>query len=462
MPSQTKRQLYIKTWGCQMNEYDSERIGELLTQHGYQLCDDEQNADLVILNTCHIREKASEKLYSQIGRIQANRQAKKTSKKTQRLAIGGCVAQAEGHAVISRAPYVDLVFGPQSYHRLPEFLAKLDRGVAKNLVATDFPEEDKFDYLPERQIGDRQAGPKKHPRQINAFLTIQEGCDKFCSFCVVPYTRGAELSRSLETIVNEAKKIVGQGVCEITLLGQNVNAWSGKNKKGQSCSFADLLFHISNIKGLKRLSYTTSHPADMNDDLIFAHRDLKPLIPWLHLPVQSGSDKILKAMNRHYSCEQYLDIIAKLRKHRPDMAFSSDFIVGFPGETDEDFAKTIALIRKVEYANSYSFIYSSRPGTPASILENQIDRQKAQTRLQTLQQLLSAQQQSFNQKMIGKTIHVLIEKQGQNPLQIRAKSPWMQPVHFDYHADETPPNFGEIVALKIDKVKGHSLFGTRI
>ncbi len=449
----SKRKLYVQTWGCQMNTYDSERIIELLQMHGYTLCDNALDSDLVIFNTCHIREKAAEKIYSEIGRLQAKRRRSKQVShhiSKQLLAIGGCVAQAEGQAIITRAPSVDLVFGPQNYHRLPEMLAKIDRGEAKKLVSTDFPKDDKFDTLDNNRA--RSA--------TSAFLTIQEGCDKFCSFCVVPYTRGSEMSRNPEFLIDEARSLIQHGAAKITLLGQNVNAWRGIDKKGCQWSFADLLFAIADLKDLSYLTYTTSHPREMSDDLIAAHRDIKKLIPWLHLPVQSGSDKILKSMNRQYTSDEYLTIINKLRDARADMAFSSDFIVGFPGESDQDFADTISLIRQVKYASAYSFNYSPRPGTPASAMLEQVDKSICDERLQSLQQLLDTQQQAFNHTILGKTIPVLIEDKVKEGKQFRGRSPWMQPVHFDINQTNLHLQIGQTVDLQIDRLKGYSFFAS--
>ncbi|MEM7072324.1 MAG: tRNA (N6-isopentenyl adenosine(37)-C2)-methylthiotransferase MiaB [Pseudomonadota bacterium] len=436
--SHPRRQLFIKSWGCQMNFYDSERIAELLAPHGYGLCDKEEGADLVVLNTCHIREKAAEKLYSYVGQLRSSQNPPK------RLAVGGCVAQAEGSEMIARAPEIDLVFGPGTYHRLPEMLARIERDQLRNLVETDFPEEDKFDHLDTNRIASR----------VGSFVTIQEGCDKFCTFCVVPYTRGQEVSRRPEQILDEVKSLIDTGTRMITLLGQNVNGWQGIDAYGRSWDFADLLAAIAALDGLVHLLYTTSHPMNVTDRLIAAHGELDKLMPWLHLPVQSGSDRILKAMNRRHNSDDYRMIVEKLRKARPDLALSSDFIVGFPGESDQDFALTLKLVHELTYASAYSFAYSARPGTPACAMEHHIEHKVKHERLQALQQILNAQQDAFNQRTIGKSVPVLIEGQGQKPGQWRGRSPWMQPVHFN--ADDLKP--GDLVLAQITGRKSHSLF----
>lgn len=421
MKSNTKK-LFIKTYGCQMNVYDSNRMVDALAEHGYEAVGDVANADLVLLNTCHIREKASEKIYSDLGRLKILRNERRQNGGDLMIGIAGCVAQAEGEEIMERAPVVDLVFGPQSYHRLPELVS---RAATERVVDTDFPEEDKFEHLP---------APRKETtiaRGLTAFLTVQEGCDKFCSFCVVPYTRGSEVSRPVVQVINEAKALADAGVREITLLGQNVNAYHGLDGNGAPANLAELLYALAEIDGLERLRYTTSHPRDMNDELIAAHRDLPELMPYLHLPVQSGSDRILKAMNRQHTAEEYLELLARIRKARPDIAISGDFIVGFPGETDEDFEQTLQIIRATNYAAAYSFKYSTRPGTPGATLENQVPEDIKLERLYRLQALIAEQQAAFNASCVGKILPVLLEKPGRMPGQLGGRSPYLQAVHLD-------------------------------
>ncbi len=404
------KKLFLKTYGCQMNVYDSERMADALGASGYEKTDQAGDADLILLNTCHIREKAGEKVYSALGRLRKL----KAGKPTLKIGVAGCVAQAEGAEIIRRMPIVDLVVGPQAYHRLPEMMRRADLG--HKVVDTEFPQEDKFDFLP--------RGPKSSA-EPSAFLTIQEGCDKFCSFCVVPYTRGAEVSRPVDKIIGEARVIVERGAREITLLGQNVNAY--RAAKGQTLS--KLIRELAEIDGLERIRYTTSHPKDMDDDLIAAHAEIGKLMPSLHLPVQSGSNRVLKAMNRQHTTEDYLRTIEKIRDARPDIALSSDFIVGFPGEDDEDFAATLALCRDVGYATAYSFAYSARPGTPAAGRE-ELPGAVIAERLRSLQDLLAKQQMAFQIAMVGKTMPVLVEKAGREPGQMVGKTPWMHTAHF--------------------------------
>jgi len=405
----TKPQTYfVKTFGCQMNVYDSERMSELLAAEGMRAVDSADDADLVVLNTCHIREKAAEKVYSDIGRLKAE---KRPSGVKPIVAVAGCVAQAEGEEIVRRAPAVDVGVGPQAYHRLPELIAN---AASAKAVDTDMPLESKFDVLPRRT---KQAGP-------SAFLTVQEGCDKFCTFCVVPYTRGAETSRPAEDIVAEARSLVEAGARELTLLGQNVNAFHGSG-----VTLAGLVRELAKIDGLARIRYTTSHPRDMSDDLIAAHAEVPQLMPYLHLPVQSGSSRILKKMNRAHTAESYLAIIEKLRAARPDIALSSDFIVGFPGETEADFEDTLALVRAVNYAQAFSFKYSSRPGTPAASMEDHLDEEVKSDRLARLQALIVEQQLEFNRATVGRRVDVLLERQGKKPGQLIGKSPYLQSVH---------------------------------
>lgn len=408
------KKLYIRTYGCQMNVYDSERMAEALGASGYVTTDTPEGADLILLNTCHIREKAAEKVYSELGRLKGL----KAANPDLRIGVAGCVAQAEGDEILRRQPLVDLVVGPQSYHRLPELEAKARRGA--KALDTDFPEEDKFERL---------GGRPKAARGPTAFLTVQEGCDKFCAFCVVPYTRGAEASRPAARILDEARELVSRGVREITLLGQNVNAYHGAAPDGD-WGLARLIRELALIEGLERLRYTTSHPNDMEDDLIAAHGDCPQLMPYLHLPVQSGSDRILKAMNRKHTAGDYLALIARIRAARPDILLSGDFIVGFPGETDADFEATMALVREVRYGQCYSFKYSSRPGTPAAE-RDQLPEDVKSERLARLQALLNAQQQEAQQAMVGRTVGVLFEKPGRMPGQVVGKSDHLQAVHVE-------------------------------
>ncbi|PFG64573.1 tRNA-2-methylthio-N6-dimethylallyladenosine synthase [Thioclava sp. ES.031] len=410
--SDAPKKLHIKTYGCQMNVYDSERMAEAMGAKGYELTDDVGAADMVLLNTCHIREKAAEKVYSDLGRLRPFKEAKPDLK----IGVAGCVAQAEGDEILRRSDLVDLVVGSQSYHKLPELVARTDNGARP--VETEFPLEDKFDHLPARPV---QARP-------TAFLTVQEGCDKFCAFCVVPYTRGAEVSRPADKILREARALVEKGVREITLLGQNVNAYHGEGEGGD-WSLARLARSLAKIDGLERIRYTTSHPNDMEDDLIAAHGDEPKLMPYLHLPVQSGSDKILKAMNRKHTAESYIRLIERIRAARPDIVISGDFIVGFPGETVQDFEDTMALIREVNYGMAYSFKYSPRPGTPAAGAKGAVPAEVADARLQELQALLTSQQRACQESMIGREVNVLFEKPGRLDGQWVGKSDYLQAVH---------------------------------
>ncbi len=447
--SEVKKSVFIKTYGCQMNVYDSDRMADILVDQGYTLADNAEKADLVLLNTCHIREKAAEKVYSEVGRLRAIKDRAANQGREVKIAVAGCVAQAEGEEIISRAPAVDAVIGPQSYHRLPQILDRASRD--GHAVETEFPSEDKFDHMP-------VPGKAMPGLQPSAFLTVQEGCDKFCTFCVVPYTRGAEVSRPADRILSEARMLVSRGTREIMLLGQNVNAFHGTRPDGKDWSLARLLHALAEIDGLARLRYTTSHPRDMREDLIAAHRDLPQLMPYLHLPVQSGSDTILKAMNRGHSREDYLRLIDRLRAARPDLALSGDFIVGFPGETDRDFDDTMALVEAVGYAQAYSFKYSARPGTPAADADNQVDDTVKSERLTRLQALLSEQQSAFNGRMIGRTIDVLLEKPGRRPGQLTGRSPWLQAVQ----VNGPRTAIGEIIPVTIDKIGSNSLFGSAI
>jgi len=435
------------TWGCQMNVYDSGRMADVLAPLGYTPTETPDDADMIILNTCHIRDKAAEKVFSELGRLRVIQDARRADGKSCVLAVAGCVAQAEGAELLARAPFVDIVLGPQTYHKLPEMVARASRA-AGAVIETDFPAEDKFDHLPEASA----------PQGLTAFLTIQEGCDKFCSFCVVPYTRGAEVSRSEATVIAEARKLVGQGTREITLLGQNVNAWHGLDAQGSPSNLARLARKLADIPGLERIRYTTSHPRDMDDDLIAAHGELPQLMPYLHLPVQSGSDRILASMNRKHTAADYLRLVDRLRDARPDLALSSDFIVGHPGETEADFEATLDLIRRVRFASSFSFKYSPRPGTPAAGAHGQIDDATMDRRLQTLQALLRDQQTAFNASKQGETVEVLFTHIGRQPGQIGGRTPWLQPVH----ALGPDSLIGRIVPVRIAAANPSSLSGTLI
>jgi len=430
------KKLFIKTYGCQMNVYDSERMAETLGAQGYVAAESAADADMVLINTCHIREKASEKLYSDLGRLRAL----KTANPNLKIGVAGCVAQAEGEEILRRMPLVDLVVGPQSYHRLPEMEARIQTG--ERAIDTEFPPEDKFDHLPKSKA---RRGP-------TAFVTVQEGCDKFCAFCVVPYTRGAEVSRPPERLLAEARDLVSRGVREITLLGQNVNAYHG-----DGAGLARLLRDMAQIDGLERLRYTTSHPNDMEDDLIAAHGDCPQLMPYLHLPVQSGSDRMLKAMNRKHSADDYLRLVERIRLARPDILLSSDFIVGFPGETDADFEATLALIRTVGFGQAFSFKYSARPGTPAAE-KAPVEVAVADARLQVLQTLITTQQRAAQEAMVGREVGVLYEKAGRLPGQMMGKSDHLHAVHVKDPAGRV----GELVRVRIVASSTNSLAGERL
>jgi tRNA-2-methylthio-N6-dimethylallyladenosine synthase len=417
-PAPPTRRLHVITWGCQMNVYDSARMADVLAPLGYAPTDAPDGADMVILNTCHIRDRAAEKVFSELGRLRLLKLARAAEGGRMILAVAGCVAQAEGEEILARAPYVDIVLGPQTYHRLPEMVARASRATGA-VIDTAFPPEDKFDHLPEAAAA----------QGLSAFLTIQEGCDKFCSFCVVPYTRGAEFSRPEASVVAEARRLVAQGAREITLLGQNVNAWHGADGRGGSSSLGRLARILADIPGLLRIRYTTSHPRDMDDDLIAAHRDVPALMPFLHLPVQSGSDRVLAAMNRGHTAADYLRLIERLRAARPDIALSSDFIVGHPGESAADFEATMALVRAVGFAQAYSFKYSPRPGTPAAAASGQVPEAEQDRRLQALQALLRDQQAAFNRGCVGLSVPVLFTAPGRHPGQVTGRAPWLQPVH---------------------------------
>jgi tRNA-2-methylthio-N6-dimethylallyladenosine synthase len=438
------KKLHIKTYGCQMNVYDSARMADVLAPLGYELSDQPDDADMVILNTCHIREKAAEKVYSELGRLRQFKNKKAETGEAMILAVAGCVAQAEGEEVFARAPFIDMVFGPQTYHRLPEMIAKATRS-SGGVLDIDFPAEAKFDSLPAASGTDTRS----------AFLTVQEGCDKFCTFCVVPYTRGAEFSRPAKDVLADARRLVADGVCEITLLGQNVNNYHGEGPGTQEWGLGRLIHALAEIDGLARIRYTTSYPADVDDELIAAHRDVPALMPFLHLPVQSGSDRILKAMNRRHDSSDYRRLVEQLRAARPDLALSSDFIVGFPGETDDDFAQTLNLVDEIGFVQAYSFKYSPRPGTPAAEYDRQVDDEEKTGRLLRLQDLLNKQQRSFNESLVGKTLPVLFDRHGRFEDQLVGRSPYMQPVHIDGGANL----FGRIVDVHIKAGFANSLAG---
>jgi tRNA-2-methylthio-N6-dimethylallyladenosine synthase len=438
------KRLHVITWGCQMNVYDSGRMADVLAPIGYAPVSSPDGADMVILNTCHIRDKAAEKVFSELGRL---RRLKDESGGRMILAVAGCVAQAEGAEILRRAPYVDIVLGPQTYHRLPEMVARAARA-GQAVIETDFPPEDKFDHLPDSAT----------PQGVTAFLTVQEGCDKFCSFCVVPYTRGAEQSRSAAAILREARHLIAQGAREITLLGQNVNAWHGEGLDGATWGLGRLLREMADLPGLPRLRYATSHPRDMDDDLITAHRDLPSLMPFLHLPVQSGSDRILTAMNRKHTADDYRRIVGRLREARPDLALSSDFIVGHPGETEADFEATMTLVRDIGFAMAYSFKYSPRPGTPAAGSAGQVAEADKDRRLQDLQALLRDQQAAFNAGCVGLTLPVLFTGPGRHPGQVAGRSPFLQPVHLS----GGPDLIGNESLVRIVAAHANSLAGTLV
>ena len=431
------KKFHIKSFGCQMNVYDGERMSELLVDQGMSAAKDAEEADLVVLNTCHIREKAVDKVYSDIGRL------RRKDGTSPMIAVAGCVAQAEGKEISRRAPSVDIVVGPQAYHRLPELMEVAKSG--KKALDTDMPAVSKFDVLPTRG---KQA-------RLTAFLTVQEGCDKFCTYCVVPYTRGAEISRPWADLIDEAKALVDGGAREITLLGQNVNAWSGEDEKGHHQGLDGLIRALDRIPELQRIRYMTSHPNDMTDGLIAAHGEVAKLMPFLHLPVQSGSDRMLKAMNRSHSARSYLDILEKMRQVRPDIALSGDFIVGFPGESDQDFEETLQIVRDANYSQAFSFKYSPRPGTPAARMDDQIAPEVMDERLQRLQALLNEQQYAFNQQTVGRTTDILLERKGKLDGQLIGKTPWLQSAHIISPDLE----IGDLVEIEITQAGPNSLTG---
>ena len=441
------RKVHVKSFGCQMNVYDLHRMADTLAPAGFVETAGPEDADLVILNTCHIREKAAEKVYSEIGRIREMKEAAARDGRHMIIAVAGCVAQAEGKEIIRRAGAVDLVVGSQNYHRLPDMIARAQGG--EKIVDTEFPVEDKFDVL---------AAPRRDAitkRGISAFVTVQEGCDKFCTFCVVPYTRGAEVSRPVEKIVAEVARLAEAGVREVTLIGQNVNAYHGLGADGRPSTLGQLLRRLADVPGVLRLRYTTSHPRDMDGDLVAAHGELPELMPCVHLPVQSGSDRILAAMSRKHTRRDYLDVIARLRARRADLAFTSDFIVGFPGETDADFRQTLTLVDEVGFAGAYSFVYSARPGTPAAEMDDQVPPEEKSDRLQRLQAAITRHQRGFNSGFAGRTIDVLLEKPGKLPGQIVGRSPYLQAVHVMAPASL----IGSVKRVTVTEVGSNSLFG---
>ena len=443
------KKLYIKTYGCQMNVYDSGRMADVLAPLGFVPVDQPDDADMVILNTCHIREKAEDKVFSDLGRIRPLKLARGAAGADMIVAVAGCVAQGEGAEILRRMPFVDMVFGPQTYHRLPEMVARASRSrTGGGILDTEFPAEAKFDHLPTETTS----------QGVTAFLSIQEGCDKFCTFCVVPYTRGAEYSRPAKDILAEARRLVAGGARELTLLGQNVNAYHGESPDGGTWSLGRLARALAEEPGLERIRYTTSHPRDVDAELIAAHGELPQLMPFLHLPVQSGSDRILEAMNRKHTARDYLSLIERFRAARPDIAFSSDFIVGFPGETEADFQATLDLVAQVQFAQAFSFRYSPRPGTPAALMETQVPEEVAMARLYRLQALLEEQQRRFNRAQVGRTLPVLFEKPGRHSGQLIGRSPWLQGVH----ASAPEALIGQVVPVRITDSSLNSLAGALV
>jgi tRNA-2-methylthio-N6-dimethylallyladenosine synthase len=441
------RKLHIKSYGCQMNVYDAQRMVDTLAQEGFVETANADDADLVILNTCHIREKASEKVYSELGRLRVIKDEAARNGRQMRIAVAGCVAQAEGSEIVRRAPVVDVVVGPQSYHHLPELLARAEKD--GRALETEFPVRDKFEFLPQPKPDAIRA------RGISSFVTVQEGCDKFCTFCVVPYTRGAEVSRPVAKVVDDVERLAGHGVREITLIGQNVNAYHGEGPDGRIWPLGTLLRRLAEIPGIARLRYSTSHPRDVDRTLIEAHRDLAALMPFVHLPVQSGSDRVLSAMNRKHTADDYRRVIDRFRAARQDIAFSSDFIVGFPGETEEDFRATLALVGQIGYAGAYSFKYSPRPGTPAAEMREMVSAQEMDDRLERLQELIDSQQSAFNKAMIGSTVDVLFERAARNPGQIVGRTAYLQPAHVLASGEI----IGQVLPVKIESLERYSLLG---
>jgi tRNA-2-methylthio-N6-dimethylallyladenosine synthase len=442
------RKLHIKSYGCQMNVYDAQRMVDTLAPEGFVETANADDADLVILNTCHIREKASEKVYSELGKLRVAKAEAAQAGRTMNVVVAGCVAQAEGNEIIRRAPVVDVVVGPQSYHNLPALLKQAKAG--GRALDTEFPVEDKFSFLPPPKPAAIRA------RGISSFVTVQEGCDKFCTFCVVPYTRGSEVSRPVAKIIDDVQRLADNGVREITLIGQNVNGYHGDGPDGRPWALGTLLYRLAEIPGIARLRYSTSHPRDVEDTLIAAHRDLPALMPFVHLPVQSGSDRILAAMNRKHTAEDYRRVIDRFRDARQDIAFTSDFIVGFPGETEEDFAATLALVTQIGYAGAYSFKYSPRPGTPAADLQETVSQADMDERLVRLQNLIDSQQSAFNAATIGRTVDVLFERPARNPGQIVGRTAYLQPAHVMASDDI----IGQVLPVTIESLERYSLLGS--
>ncbi len=444
--SKANKKLFIKTWGCQMNVYDSRRMADVLRPLGYEQVEGPEDVDMIIMNTCHIREKATDKVFSEIGRLREHKKAKEAKGGKMLMAVAGCVAQAEGEFILERAPEIDMVFGPQTYHELPEMVLKATGMIGRpRIVNTDFPLESKFDLLPEENAS----------QGVSAFLSIQEGCDKFCTFCVVPYTRGSEFSRPLKDIVEEAKKLIEAGAKEITLLGQNVNAYHGAGHDGKQADLTDVIDAIAQFPEIARIRYSTSHPRDMDDRLIDAHGSIQKLMPFLHLPVQSGSDKILKAMNRKHGRDLFFEIIDKLRVKRPEITFSSDFIVGFPGETQQDHEDTLDLIRRTRFSSAYSFKYSPRPGTPAANMQGLLREDVKSERLQELQAIVNEQQYDFNKTCEGKVMPILFDRMGYKEGQLLGRSEFFQSINV-----VAPQRLlGEIIDVKITRAAPNSLSG---
>lgn len=441
-----KKHYYIKTFGCQMNVYDSQRIANILETLGYFPANTPKSADLIIFNTCHIREKAAEKVFSDLGRAYAVKQERAEEGKDTIIGVMGCVVQAEDEQIAKRAPFVDFATGPLTYHRLPEILAKIGRKKGTTVIDTEFPAESKFDFLPEN-----------HSTGGCSYIAIQEGCNNFCTYCVVPYTRGVECSRPIEDVLNEAKRLVSEGTLEINLLGQNVNSYHGEDKNGKERNLAYLLREIAKIDGLRRIRYTTSYPADVDDDLVACHHDLKQLMPYLHLPIQSGSDKILKAMNRRHNSSDYLRVVEKLQTANPDLRMSSDFIVGFPGEEDSDFQATLDIVNRVKFIQAFSFKYSRRAGTPAAVMPNQVEEKIKKERLDILQDLLFSYQRQFNEASIGKVMPVLFDMKGRHTGQLIGRTPYMQ----NLHAELGKEYLNKIVNMKITQATTNSLSGIK-
>lgn len=443
-----EKKYYIKTFGCQMNVYDSSRIADMLKKEGYAETNKQNDADIVIFNTCHIREKAAEKLFSDLGRAQLIAEERANDGKRTIIGVVGCVVQAEDEQIIKRAPYVNFAVGPQMYYRIPEILHNIEKdSKAESVIDTEFPAVNKFDFLPENKA-----------QGVCSYLAVQEGCNNFCTYCVVPYTRGAEYSRSVEEVIKEAKRLIATGTLEINLLGQNVNSYHGEDESGKERDLAYLLHKMAELDGLQRLRYTTSYPADMTDDLIACHKDIDILMPYLHLPVQSGSDKILKAMNRRHTAGDYLRIVEKLYAANDKLKMSSDFIVGFPGETDEDFQKTLDVVNQVKYIQAFSFKYSRRAGTPAAVMDNQVEEKVKKERLEVLQTLLFDYQTKFNQACVGKVMPVLFEQKGRHKGQLIGRTPYMQ----NLHARTKDDNINKMVDVVVTDATTNSLSGKEI